>query len=158
MCAANVLIQLESSLFPVLFSPTLQSGSSPSLNWAEVHVNVDTQSFRNIRMRSFEIFSKWSVQASKHTYTRHNEATLVWGLLRLTPNTFCGTICFYSVENNVEYISLKKTGGWFNPRWVISVTESSPYHLPLLQQCSTAFVYSKVPVRHECTAFVYSKF
>jgi len=37
------------------------------------------------------IYSKWSVQASKQTYTcTHgcNEVTLVWGSLRLAPITY----------------------------------------------------------------------
>ena len=91
-CACCQRIQLESPSLPVFFSPTLQSGSSPSHSMAELKYtcNVDTQSSRNISMRSFEIYSKWSVQANKqaskqaniHTHVP-NAVTLVWGSLRL---------------------------------------------------------------------------
>ena len=55
---------------------------------AEVHIAVD---IRNIR--SFEIYGKWSVQASKqaniHMHVR-NEVTAVWGSLRLALITILG--------------------------------------------------------------------
>ena len=46
-------------------------------------------------MRSFRIYSKWSVQTNKHRYTCVcNAVTLVWGLLRHAPNRpYC--TCWY---------------------------------------------------------------
>ena len=50
------------------------------------------RSLWNIWMRSFKIYCKWSVQASKHTHV-HNEVTLVWGLLRLGPTIMMLFLC-----------------------------------------------------------------
>ena len=54
-------------------------------------------------MRSFKIYGKWSVQASKqaniHTHVC-NAVTLVWGSLRLAPITYCGcnTVLLYMLQ------------------------------------------------------------
>ena len=57
---------------------------SRSHSLAEVYIAVDSQSSWNIWLRSFKVYSKWLVQASKHTHVR-NEVTLVRGSLRLAP-------------------------------------------------------------------------
>ena len=57
-------------------SPTLYSDSSSPLAFT---CFTRHRSSRNIWMRSFKIYGKWSVQASKHRYTRMcNAVTLVW--------------------------------------------------------------------------------
>ena len=53
-----------------------------------VHVSVDIVKFLKFCMRSFEIYSKWSVQTTIHTHML-NAVTLVWDLHRLATITFC---------------------------------------------------------------------
>ena len=65
VCAANVFsLSRVHSLSPEM----LQSGSSCTpTEWAEVHMDIHVQPSRSTWMHSFEIYSKWLVQANKHT-------------------------------------------------------------------------------------------
>ena len=73
-CAYCQRIQLQSSSLSLSFTPTLKSGSStsrlfPRLSWS-THQRGHRISWNiKIWMRSFEIYGKWSVQASIDTHT-----------------------------------------------------------------------------------------
>ena len=70
-------IQLKSSLS---FTPTLQSGSSPSRSFSRLLAWSTHQCGHSITVW---IYSKWSVQNNMH-----NAVTLVWGSLRLAQWTW----------------------------------------------------------------------
>ena len=83
-------IQLESSLLPLSFMPTLESDNNRSLSLSQPWPwTVDPCEIFECAHFKFTV-SGWSKQASKqtniHTHVR-NEVTLVWGSLRLAPIT-----------------------------------------------------------------------
>ena len=99
---------------------TLESGTSrescvcvvcQAFTWNKPFT-CDIQSPKSVWIHSFEIYSKWSVQTNqqinRHTHTLHNAVTLVWGLLRLTPTTWC--VPTLGLRHNVETTAVTNPG------------------------------------------------
>ena len=114
------MIQLESSLLPVLLTLTLQSLYS---NWS---IQVwDFRSLRNVWLHWFEIYSKWSVEANKQTAHTCNGQCSVTSVglaqARLKVNLKCNALFLWYIAHlkvNLKRKMLYFCGILLTSKWI----------------------------------------